>query len=57
VGTALLIYYGGCVLGLWGISKVAENCSGNSGSSSGGGGNYGEDIGPDGETLGMPYMP
>lgn len=59
--TTLLIYYGGCALGLFGMAKVAEHLPESDGKSSGtgdyGSSSYDDNLGFDGEPNGMPYMP
>lgn len=59
--TTLLIYYGGCALGLFGMAKVVERLSESDGKSSGtddyGSSSYDDNLGFDGEPNGMPYMP
>ena len=57
----LLIYYGGCALGLFGMAKVVEHLPESDGKSSGtddyGSSSYDDNLGFDGEPNGMPYMP
>ena len=59
--TTLLIYYGGCALGLFGMAKVVEHLPESDGQSSGtddyGSSSYDDNLGFDGEPNGMPYMP
>lgn len=59
--TTLLIYYGGCALGLFGMTKVVEHLPESDGKSSGtddyGSSSYDDNLGFDGEPNGMPYMP
>ena len=59
--TTLLIYYGGCALGLLGMAKVVEHLPESDGKSSGtddyGSSSYDDNLGFDGEPNGMPYMP
>lgn len=59
--TTLLIYYGGCALGLFGMAKVVEYLPESDGKSSGtddyGSSSYDDNLGFDGEPNGMPYMP
>ena len=59
--TTLLIYYGGCALGLFGMAKVVEHLPESDGKSSGtydyGSSSYDDNLGFDGEPNGMPYMP
>ncbi len=59
--TTLLIYYGGCALGLFGMAKVVEHLHESDGKSSGtddyGSSSYDDNLGFDGEPNGMPYMP
>ena len=58
--TALLIYYGACAVGLVGTAKVLEHVADNSkesGSSDCDQSPLGDNIAPDGEPYGMPYMP
>ena len=59
--TTLLIYYGGCALGLFGRAKVVEHLPESDGKSSGtddyGSSSYDDNLGFDGEPNGMPYMP
>ena len=59
--TTLLIYYGGCTLGLFGMAKVVEHLPESDGKSSGtddyGSSSYDDNLGFDGEPNGMPYMP
>lgn len=59
--TTLLIYYGGCALGLFGMAKVVEHLPESDGKSSGtddyGSSSYDDNLGFDGEPSGMPYMP
>ena len=58
--TTLLIYYGGCALGLFGMAKVVEHLPESDGKSSGtddyGSSSYDDNLGFDGEPNGMPYM-
>lgn len=59
--TTLLIYYGGCALGLFGMAKVVEHLPESDGKSSGTddyvSSSYDDNLGFDGEPNGMPYMP
>ena len=59
--TTLLIYYGGCALGLFGMAKVVGHLPRSYGKSSGtddyGSSSYDDNLGFDGEPNGMPYMP
>ena len=59
--TTLLIYYGGCALGLFGMAKVVEHLPESDGKSSGtddyGSSSYDDNLGFDAEPNGMPYMP
>ena len=59
--TTLLIYYGGCALGWFGMAKVVEHLPESDGKSSGtddyGSSSYDDNLGFDGEPNGMPYMP
>ena len=59
--TPLLIYYGGCALGLFGMAKGVEHLPESDGKSSGtddyGSSSYDDNLGFDGEPNGMPYMP
>ena len=59
--TTLLIYYGGCALGLFGMAKVVEHLPESDGKSSGtddyGSSSYDDNLGFDGEPNGKPYMP
>ena len=59
--TTLLIYYGCCALGLFGMAKVVEHLPESDGKSSGtsdyGSSSYDDNLGFDGEPNGMPYMP
>ena len=59
--TTLLIYYGGCALGLFGMAKVVEHLPESDGKSSVtddyGSSSYDDNLGFDGEPNGMPYMP
>ena len=59
--TTLLIYYGGCALGLFGMAKVVEHLPESDSKSSGtddyGSSSYDDNLGFDGEPNGMPYMP
>lgn len=59
--TTLLIYYGGCALGLFGMAKVVEHLPESDGKSSGtddyGSSSYDDNLDFDGEPNGMPYMP
>ena len=59
--TTLLIYYGGCALGLFGMAKVVEHLPESDDKSSGtddyGSSSYDDNLGFDGEPNGMPYMP
>ena len=59
--TTLLIFFGGCALGLFGMAKVVEHLPESDGKSSGtddyGSSSYDDNLGFDGEPNGMPYMP
>jgi len=59
--TAILTYYALCAVGLGASAAVLDHSSGSSSSSDYSGSDdypsYRDNLGADGEPLGMPYMP